>query len=63
VLGIANLGSEIHASLYALYGRDEFYSRAEELEILRVDNEQQRGLIARILELSANTQPAVCNLA
>ena len=61
-LGIANLGDEIRASLYALYGRDELHSKAGALEIFTPENEQRRLLCARFLELSADTQPAVCNL-
>jgi len=59
---MANLGYEIRATLYALYGKDEFHSKVVELEIFRPEDEQQRHLCAQFLELSANTQPAVCNI-
>jgi len=61
-LGIATLGREVLASLKALYGRDEFFSKAEEAEIFEAKNAVLRTLGVRYLtDRCIDYQPRVWN--
>ena len=58
-LGIATLGGEVLASMHALYGKDEFFDRAEAAGIFAPKDELTRILGARAVRDHANVQPAV----
>jgi len=61
-LGIATLGREVLASLKALYGKDEFFSKAEEAEIFEAKNAVLRTLGVRYLsDRCIDSQPRVWN--
>ena len=61
-LGIATLGREILASLKALYGKDEFFSKAEEAEIFEAKNAILRTVGIRFVsDRCIECQPRVWN--
>lgn len=60
-LGIASLGSEIIASLNALYAKDKFFDKAHALGIFVPGSELHRSLLTTLFTLGdAKTQPKVC---
>ena len=58
-LGIATLGGEVLASMHALYGKDEFFDKAEAAGIFAPKDEVTRILGARVVRDHANVQPGV----
>ena len=59
LLGIGSLGGEVLSSLNALYAKDMFFDKAEELGIFKVNHELDQALCMVILHDHVNTRPKV----
>ena len=58
-LGISTLGEEILYTCHALYGKDQLYHLAKDLELLKLDTEATKTFGPHILQL-ATAKPFVC---
>jgi hypothetical protein len=62
-LGIESLGDEIMASLHALYGQEQAYRKASELELHSFSEEYQRVACGRLMENRRGVPPKVRHFA
>ena len=57
-LGISTLGEEILYTCHALYGKDQLYNVAKDLELLKLDTEVTKNFGPHVLQL-AKAKPFV----